>query len=1132
MKHSTLLLIVGIIFLSLNSLLFAQYHGSYDVGGSSPNFSSIVQAANLITANGLSGPVICNIWSGTFYTGQVTLSSPIPGLNAVNTLTFQNAPGNTPVARAPYFNQNVFHIDRADYITIQGLDIRDCEETAIEVMGVAGDSCKQIRIIGNYIHSIGTDSYNGSAVALSRTSDCEITGNKIDGDVCGILISNSRSALIANNMIYSCWGNTYYPGACIYTLSCPYLLVYHNSCYAGSDYVLYASSCNYSAVKNNVLYQTSSGESYAIAIYPGTSQTCDYNDLYAPSGYVGMYGVNDYQTLAQWQAASGLDLHSISANPNFSSSTNLHVNEPSPLGFAGITVADVTTDYDGETRKTPNPDIGADEFIFPLAGSYDVGGGANHFATPIAAADRAAYQGVRGALTFNVYSGTYNGQVNLPAIAGTSINNSVTFRAATGQTPIITNTSGTNQANGNGFYLTGADYITIQDFEITNTAAHGIFNSFTGTDSSSHNKFIHNYIHDIGNLGDYNGIYLLNSPDCQVLRNEIEADYNGLKLSTSARNLTANNMIYFAGLCGIYDSDGIGNRYYYNSVYQEMLPATTYNLYIYHSFDVDLKNNVLYHNGSGSNYALSIIGNLATYPLTSDYNDFFAPTSHVAYYNGNRTTLADWQSASGLDAHSLSANPNFVNLATPDLHISDPSPLSSAAVFILDVLFDFDGELRHNVHPDIGADELYGPLAGEYDVGGGAMDFNYLNEAITHLNIGGMAGPVTLNTYTGTYGGMTLTTAISGLGAANPLTIQNAPGQSPIISGYFGHGIEITNADYITIQGFEIIDCENDGIRVIGTAADSCTNIRIQNNYIHQIGQSGLAHLYNIYLYYAGNCQILENEVDGDHDAEHGIYLNYCNNILTANNMIYSCDYSGIYSGGGFYDNIYYNSVLNNVHSALYMASRGATVKNNILYQSGSGSRYAIYVVGGVTLPVASDYNDLYAPLARVGYYLTYRTSLADWQAATGLDAHSISANPNFISISAPIDLHLNEPSPAIGTGTPVAEITDDFDGDLRDELTPDIGADEFAPAGPPEAIDDLIITLSSSTDDSTNTTLFWSPVAGTVQYHVYKSTTDPNSGFVLIGSTAATTFTDTNAIIGETESFYYVTADNSPPAR
>ena len=1047
MRYSVITFILSVLLLCLTNPTLAQYSGEYDVGGGNNDFGSPVGAASLISINGVSGPVICNIYSGTMWTGRLNFPHNIPGISPVNTITFRNATGHSPVLTAPYYNYNVIHMHCADYITIEGLEFTGCQSHVIFIDGSSSDSCHQIRIIGNYFHDFGTDP-NANTVGIygAYTSGCQIIGNEIDGDVFGILIQDSRTTTIANNMVYSCEWGLYNEGACIECYWCRYNLIAHNSCYNNGPPPLYLTNNTNATMYNNILYQSASGGFPAINLqYVYSSATCDYNDLYAPDANVGNFEGTSYQTLAEWQTGTSLDSHSISANPNFVSGTDLHINEPSPVGIAGIAVPEVTEDFDGDTRKIPHPDIGADEYVFPLAGSYDINGGNNDFATIDEAIDMILYIGHSDHVTFNVYSGTYNGQIDLPSIPGTSDTTTITFQAASGQNPIITNTTGTTQTDGNGFYLTGADYITIQGFEITNTAAHGIMNSFSGSDSSSNNRFIGNYIHDVGALGDYAGIYLLNSPNCEILRNEIESDYYGIQISNSSANLIANNMIYFASLSGIYDDESTGNRYYYNSVYLEMNPTTTYNMYLYHGTDIDLKNNVLYHSGGGTHYAISITGDLSTYPVTSDYNDLYAPSAYIGYYNGNQTTLANWQTATNLDSSSLSVDPDFVSLATPDLHCNPTSPLEMAGTPVPEVTNDFDGDSRNAGQPDIGADEFYGPMAGTYDVGGGAMHYATLTEAANHLNGGGMVGPVTLNTYTGSYSGFTLSSTITGLGASNSLTIQNAPGESPIIQSLFGYGIRIDNADYITIQGFEIKRCARDGIRVFGSSSDSCAHINLIGNYIHDVGEQGIGHYAGIYLNYVNNCQILGNEIDGDNEAYTGINVRSSTSNIIANNMLYECQNTEIYSSACTNDFYCYNSVLSGRNHSMYLDNaNNLTVKNNILHQTRANA-YALYIADSLsTSPVISDYNDLYSPDGHVGYYFGNITDLTGWQTATGLDLNSISGDPNYASTSDPFDLHLIAPSVASNVGTPLTEVTDDFDGDPRDLSTPDIGADEF----------------------------------------------------------------------------------------
>ena len=63
----------------------------------------------------------------------------------------------------------------------------------------------------------------------------------------------------------------------------------------------------------------------------------------------------------------------------------------------------------------------------------------------------------------------------------------------------------------------------------------------------------------------------------------------------------------------------------------------------------------------------------------------------------------------------------------------------------------------------------------------------------------------------------------------------------------------------------------------------------------------------------------------------------------------------------------------------------------------------------------------------------------------TGLDANSISFNPLFVNpngSAATVDLHIQPGSPVIARPT-VAGIANDFDGDIRNPTTPDIGSDE-----------------------------------------------------------------------------------------
>ncbi|MCF8306327.1 MAG: T9SS type A sorting domain-containing protein [Ignavibacteriales bacterium] len=87
----------------------------------------------------------------------------------------------------------------------------------------------------------------------------------------------------------------------------------------------------------------------------------DYNNYNNPSGNVGFFDAASALTLADWQTLSGQDVNSISADPDYVSASDLHLQGTfSALMGKGIAIDGITTDIDNQLRDTP-PEIGADE---------------------------------------------------------------------------------------------------------------------------------------------------------------------------------------------------------------------------------------------------------------------------------------------------------------------------------------------------------------------------------------------------------------------------------------------------------------------------------------------------------------------------------------------------------------------------------------------------------------------------------------------------------------------------------------------------------------------------------------------------------------------------------------------------
>ncbi|RPH33061.1 MAG: hypothetical protein EHM93_06485 [Bacteroidales bacterium] len=218
------------------------------------------------------------------------------------------------------------------------------------------------RILMNEINS-NSDSYSYNAIILTGcVSGADIISNKIlinRGSCINLSFNNTNYSYgrIFNNFLRSKQGtgiNVYYSS---------YYRIYSNNILTGVEgnggtpisisYSVYNLNLG-----NNILYNAGGGN--VISSYYATSITSsNYNDLYTTGSSLVYYGTS-YQNLAQWQASRSFDKNSISCNPLFLSSDNLHVQQFFLKG-AGTSISEITTDIDGEIRGS-KPDIGADEF--------------------------------------------------------------------------------------------------------------------------------------------------------------------------------------------------------------------------------------------------------------------------------------------------------------------------------------------------------------------------------------------------------------------------------------------------------------------------------------------------------------------------------------------------------------------------------------------------------------------------------------------------------------------------------------------------------------------------------------------------------------------------------------------------
>jgi hypothetical protein len=235
--------------------------------------------------------------------------------------------------------------------------------------------------------------------------------------------------------------------------------------------------------------------------------------------------------------------------------------------------------------------------------------------------------------------------------------------------------------------------------------------------------------------------------------------------------------------------------------------------------------------------------------------------------------------------------------------------------------------------------------------------------------------------------------------------------------------------------------------RNLGINAYGCQVNIIRNNVVHGIKN---------YKGYSSHGILLSGSSGPDEGYNNQVYNNMVYDIQS-NSAVSTSDIAGIQMWCQRDPRIYYNSVYlygvgeNELGSSALLIDgtcNGVSVKNNIFVNTRDDQPYcASTIYSSWTSIGSSDNNDLYYEQSEysclVNLQGTNFKTLKDWQQATsGKDKNSITEMPNFTSNN----LHINTgiASNIESHAIPIAGITTDIDGDLRNPTTPDIGADEF----------------------------------------------------------------------------------------
>lgn len=242
----------------------------------------------------------------------------------------------------------------------------------INVTGASGGISIQKNKISNIKHSnvAGFAAYGIGLSSSSTTSNITVANNFIF-DVAGY----GLATVIRNGVgIFMGAGGGY--------------KIYHNSVHmntnqtnpvAGVSAALMVSGVTTASsvdIRDNILVNSQTLNVPVAArysIYSANANTIfsniDYNDYYTATGTnLGFLG-GQRAALTDIQTGFGSNLNSLNVQPNFVSSTDLHLTTANcGIDNKGIAVG-VTTDIDGAARDLGTPDMGADEFTATLSGA-------------------------------------------------------------------------------------------------------------------------------------------------------------------------------------------------------------------------------------------------------------------------------------------------------------------------------------------------------------------------------------------------------------------------------------------------------------------------------------------------------------------------------------------------------------------------------------------------------------------------------------------------------------------------------------------------------------------------------------------------------------------------------------------
>lgn len=996
---------------TLTIVYAASLNGTYTIGSTGADFSSIQAAVTALNNFGVCGPVVFHLDDGT-YNESIEIGD-INGVSSVNTITFKSDPTNTALANQVYSSTSSAtnflwrFTNNAEYITLDSFSMTATGTSFGRVIDFTG-STENITIRNAVLTSPNTTTtstlmavvMNNSGTA-NMNNNCLLENNQINGGSYSLYWwggSTISTGLEQNNrFIGNSFNNFYYMGVYFY---------YQNDLIFNNNYL--ESAGTYTSTTNGYgLYRVYNDGACEIIgntfnyTNPGgwvmRSNLCD-----ATAGSPAIIANNFVASTNATTTGTVHGLYTTSSNHQKYFHNNVSIIAGGQNGY-GFYVSNSGTIYQGcESKNNIVSVTGSARALYVSSGNLS--------------SDYNSYFYPNSTLGF--YNGNYN-NLALMQTGASSDANSLEVD------PIFTNTStgdlhiANTSLNGVGTPVgilvdidgqvrtttpdIGADEITVPNNDVAAFQLLSPFNPFCG-DSANVEVVIGNF-----------GLNTLTSATVNWSINgtaQTAFSWTGTLLSTELDTISLGTNAFSSG----------DDLVIWTSLPNGLPDSNA----LFDTVSISIM--------SGLSGAYSIPGDFATISGAVDTLNMIGTCDTVWFdiANGN---YDDAVTISQFPRNNAAAPVVFRSASGDSANVTWTTSSEIATITLNGADYIWFEDLTIS-NTNTGGQRVV-------EISGGA-EYNM----ITRSHLIGVSTTTTSNLFSTLYNAP----GIDGYNKFHDNTIENGS------YGIYSYGSSTTDLEAGTvIEGNTIIN-----FYYMGIYNYFQDGIAINKNTL--TSTSPFTTMYGIYnIWCAGDFQMNGNHVyptagtDGFYMAA---YLSSCdgtspfdrgsiaNNIFIAGREGETGLVYGLFMSTAAFKNVYHNTIVvldgGTTARALYSSnSNGCEYLNNIYAvlpvgsSSTLGGGQALYYVSGALFN--SDHNNFYTGGGNPIYFLTNYQNLGAYQAGTQNDMNSFAVNPNFADTL--LGILCNDTLDATAMAVSIME---DFGGLVRSATTPDIGAREF----------------------------------------------------------------------------------------